>query len=125
MAPKDVEKKPKAVKAPKAPKVKQAAKPGHFVNNVGADLGRRPKVGKATRFQVSADDYLSTAHPLPRMSLAVTSREVIWLFLEQLWLEVVPVLHRLQGGFAAQGRLGKLLVVEPDVSVQRRLQFFA
>ncbi|MDO6588554.1 hypothetical protein Q4543_24195, partial [Salipiger sp. 1_MG-2023] len=26
--------------------------------------------------------------------LHVTSRQVIWLFLEQLWLEFVPVLHR-------------------------------
>ena len=35
--------------------------------------------------------------------LCVTSRKVIWLFLEQLRLEFVPVLHRLQGRPAAQG----------------------
>ena len=37
------------------------------------------------------------------MSLGVTSRKVIGLFPEQFWLEFVPVLHRLQGGLAAQG----------------------
>jgi hypothetical protein len=31
------------------------------------------------------------------MTLHVTSREVVWLFLEQLRLEFVPILHRLQG----------------------------
>ena len=36
-------------------------------------------------------------------SLAVTSRKVVGLFFEQLWLQFVPVLHRLQGGLAAQG----------------------
>ena len=35
-----------------------------------------------------------TNHPL---SLAVTSREVVWLFPEQLRSEFVPVFHRLQG----------------------------
>ena len=35
--------------------------------------------------------------------VGVTSRQVVWLFLEQLWLEFVPVLHRLQGRLAAQG----------------------
>jgi len=35
--------------------------------------------------------------------LSVTSRKVIWLFPEQLWLQFVPVLHRLQGRLAAQG----------------------
>ena len=34
--------------------------------------------------------------------LGVTSRKVIWLFPEQLWLEFVPVLHRLQGCLAAE-----------------------
>jgi len=33
----------------------------------------------------------------------VTSRQVVWLFLEKLRLEFVPVLHRLQGRLAAQG----------------------
>lgn len=43
--------------------------------------------------------------------LPVTSRKVIWLFPEQLWLEFVPVLHRLQGYLAAESRLRKLLIV--------------
>ena len=34
--------------------------------------------------------------------LNVTSRKVVWLFLKQLWLEFVPVLHGLQGRLAAQ-----------------------
>ena len=33
----------------------------------------------------------------------VTSRQVVRLFLEQLWFEFVPFLHRLQGRLAAQG----------------------
>jgi len=36
-------------------------------------------------------------------ALAVASRKVVWLLLEQLWLEFVPVLHRLQGRLAGQG----------------------
>jgi len=35
--------------------------------------------------------------------VGVTSRKVIWLFLEQVRLEFVPVLQRLQGRLAAQG----------------------
>ena len=35
--------------------------------------------------------------------LSVTSRKVVWLFLEQVRLQFVPVLHRLQGRLAAQG----------------------
>ena len=37
------------------------------------------------------------------LNLAVTSRKVVWLFLEQLRLDFVPALHRLQGRPAAQG----------------------
>ena len=37
------------------------------------------------------------------LSLFVTSRQVVWLFLEQLRLEFVPVFHRLQWRLAAQG----------------------
>jgi len=37
------------------------------------------------------------------VNLAVTSRQVIWLFVEQLRLEFVPGFHRLQGRLAAQG----------------------
>ena len=53
--------------------------------------------------------------------LGVTSRKVVWLFLEQVRLEFVPVFHRLQGRLAAQCCLRQLLVVEPDVAVQRHL----
>jgi hypothetical protein len=35
--------------------------------------------------------------------ISVTSRTVVWQFLEHLRFEFVPVLHRLQGGSAAQG----------------------
>jgi uncharacterized protein (DUF849 family) len=41
--------------------------------------------------------HLHARHP------GVTSREVVWLLPEQLRLEVVPVLHRLQGRLAAEG----------------------
>jgi hypothetical protein len=57
--------------------------------------------------------------------LSVPSRTVVRLFLEPLWFEFVPIFHRLQGRLAAQGGLRQLLVVEPDVAVQRGLQFFA
>ena len=33
--------------------------------------------------------------------LGVTSRELVRIFLEQLWFEFVPVFHGLQGRFAA------------------------
>ena len=35
--------------------------------------------------------------------LCVTSRQVVWLFFEQLRFKFVPILHRLQGRLAAQG----------------------
>ena len=34
---------------------------------------------------------------------SVTSRTVVWLFVEQFWFEFVPVFHCLQGRLAAQG----------------------
>ena len=37
------------------------------------------------------------------VGVTVTSRKVVWLFLEQLRLDFVPALHRLQGRPAAQG----------------------
>jgi len=37
------------------------------------------------------------------LSVCVKSRKVVWLFLEQLWFEFVPVLHGLQGRLAARG----------------------
>jgi hypothetical protein len=33
--------------------------------------------------------------------IAVTSRTVVWQFVEQFWFEFVPVFHRLQGRLAA------------------------
>ena len=35
--------------------------------------------------------------------IAVTSRQVVWLFFKQLWFEFVPVFHGLHGRFTAQG----------------------
>jgi peptidoglycan hydrolase CwlO-like protein len=40
---------------------------------------------------------------LEKLEVSVTSRKVIWLFPEQLWLQFVPVLDRLQGCLAAKG----------------------
>lgn len=37
------------------------------------------------------------------VSIAVTSRKVVWLLLEQHRLDFVQILHRLQGRPAAQG----------------------
>ena len=34
---------------------------------------------------------------------SVTSRTVVWVFVEQFWFEFVPVFHCLQGRLAAQG----------------------
>ncbi|MFT5870931.1 MAG: hypothetical protein ACI8TF_003062 [Paracoccaceae bacterium] len=62
--------------------------------------------------------------PKTTAMLPVTSRTVVRLFLEPLWFEIVPVFHGLQGRLAAQGGLRQLLVVEPDVAVQRGLQLF-
>jgi len=47
------------------------------------------------------------------------------MFLEQFRFEIAPIFHRLQGRHAAQGRLRELLVVEPDLAMQRGFQFFA
>jgi hypothetical protein len=58
-------------------------------------------------------------------SMGVTSREAVRLLSEQLWLQFVPILHRLQGRLAAQGRLRQLLVAEPDVAVQRGFEVLA
>ena len=41
--------------------------------------------------------------PEYKQVLLVTSRQVVWLFFEQLRFEFVPILHRLQGRLAAQG----------------------
>ena len=51
--------------------------------------------------QKSKDENLKLAQQF--RDLAVTSRKVVWLLLEQLRLDFVPVLHRLQGRPAAQG----------------------
>jgi hypothetical protein len=48
----------------------------------------------------------SHAFPLNTIQMTlrrVTSRKVVGLFPEQFGFEFVPVLHRLQGRFAAQG----------------------
>ena len=45
--------------------------------------------------------FKNTAQMFSMMALAVTSREVVRLFLEQLRFDFVPVFHYLQGRFAA------------------------
>jgi hypothetical protein len=51
--------------------------------------------------------------------IAVTSRQVVRLFLEQLWLEFAPVLHRLQGRLAALGRSRSAALVHLADGVRR------
>ena len=46
--------------------------------------------------------YINQPPDWPRERLSVTSRELVRIFLEQLWFEFVPVFHGLQGRFAAQ-----------------------
>jgi len=55
----------------------------------------------------------------------VTARTVVWQFLEHLRFAFVSVLHRLQGGGAAQGCLRQPLVVKPNVAMECGLQFLA
>ena len=45
-----------------------------------------------------------TAHAtFTQVGICVTSRTVVWVFVEQFWFEFVPVFHCLQGRLAAQG----------------------
>ena len=57
--------------------------------------------------------------------LVVTSREVVWLFLEQFAPEFVPVFHRLQGRPLGQCCLQKLLIVEHDIAQNGLLKVLA
>ena len=66
------------------------------------------RVGGAHSFAFIPFNHFETRvyPPLTRaiaFGLSVTSRKVVWLFLEQVRLQFVPVLHRLQGRLAAQG----------------------
>ena len=58
-------------------------------------------------FAVSEDSNYLVVRDIPyldeNLGLAVTSRKVVRLFLEQFRLEYVPVLHGLQWRLAAQG----------------------
>jgi hypothetical protein len=47
-----------------------------------------------------------------RQRMCVTSREVVRVFLKQLWLKFVPVFHGLQGGSALKNRLWEVLIIE-------------
>jgi hypothetical protein len=58
----------------------------------GADRAGRPVLPKTLR----------PTQVLEFLGLGVTSPKVVWLFLEQIWSEFVPVFHGLQGRFAAQ-----------------------
>ena len=57
-------------------------------------------------------------------TLPVTSRDVVRVFLKQLWFKFVPVFHGLQGCFTLKNRLWESLVVEQDITVQRSILFF-
>ena len=50
--------------------------------------------------------------------VGVTSREVVGVFLKQLWLKFVPVFHGLQGGSALKNRLRELLIIEQYISMK-------
>ena len=52
-----------------------------------------------TRAEIQASD--EPARVLAE--LCVTSRTVVWVFVEQFWFEFVAVFHCLQGRLAAQG----------------------
>jgi hypothetical protein len=57
--------------------------------------------------------------------VAVTTRETVWLFAEQLCTEFVPVFHRLQGRPLGQCCLRKLLIVEHDIAQNGLLKILA
>ena len=62
------------------------------------------KIPPASSFSSQACPFAANTPLKPGMFerlLAVTSRTVVWLFVEQLRFEFVPVLHRLQGRLAA------------------------
>ena len=56
-----------------------------------------------TQLQYGNDNYPLAYKWHNATYVVVTSRQVVWLFLEQLRFEFVPVLHRLQGRLAAEG----------------------
>jgi IS30 family transposase len=56
--------------------------------------------------------------------LAVTSREVVRVFLKQFWFKFVPVFHGLQGRSALKNRLWELLIIEQYITVHRRIKVF-
>ena len=61
---------------------------------------------KIVHIGAPAVEYLRESQRIdsnPWVITGVTSRKVVWLFLEQLWLEFVPIFHGLQGRLAAQG----------------------
>jgi len=62
----------------------------------------RAKVGGGLIEHEVVDIYLAEA-TADLATLLVTSRTVVWLFLEQTGFKFVPVLHGLQGRLATQG----------------------
>ena len=50
--------------------------------------------------------YLTLKTQAECFILSVTSRELVWNFLEQLGFDFVPIFHGFQGGPAAQHGLG-------------------
>jgi hypothetical protein len=64
------------------------------------DLGVTAENVIATLKPLIPDAHMHYNRDTPR---GVTSRRVVGLLSEQLWLQFVPVFHRLQGRVAAQG----------------------
>jgi len=60
-------------------------------------LMRPAKLTKATRSVRNAMAGFMVKSALAPLAVVVTSRKLVWSFLEQLGLQFVPVLHRLQG----------------------------
>ena len=54
----------------------------------------------------------------PNGLLGVTSRTILWTFVEEFWMGFLPLFHGLNWIPALQGRLGWLVVIELHVAKQ-------
>ena len=82
--------------------IRQGAAIGVLCTAFAAFIDRRP-LWFAFWVVVAAGFHSSALIFMLLLPVAVTSRQVVWLFFKQLWFEFVPVLHGLQGRFTAQG----------------------
>jgi hypothetical protein len=73
------------------------------IANIGDATGLRGSVAAGQLFLALHSADPGEAGTQATSEVSVTSRKVVGLFPEQLGFEFVPVLHRLQGRFAAQG----------------------